>query len=399
MIVPFFSLSYATRYPAFFVTAHPVPIQMESRILLLLLCCCCAGATFAQSRLVPSNGDNIVPNSSFERYSAPPVGWTYKGAHFGQVMKYWFSATTASPDVYGPGVHVPRDWAEKGFGKQTARTGKSMAGLTLFGCTNGKPHCREYVEIQLAEALVTGQTYYVEFWVCPLKRSLHINNIGAYFSVSEIKRTTDEVLVREAQVAAADILTAPAGKWIKVSGHFQAKYEADYILIGNFSDDESTASRAVSDDCFNYAYYYLDDVLVKKSPPFLPVPVKADDLTRVPLEAGKTIQLKNIYFEFDKDELMPRSYIELNKLLQIMRNNPGLVIEVVGHTDNLGSDAYNLDLSARRAQAVLGFLRSNKIAATRLRSHGEGEQKPIATNDTEEGRAQNRRVEFVVVKR
>lgn len=347
----------------------------------------------------PVAGANIVPNPGFERFANPPIGWTYKGADFGRVVKYWFSATTSSPDVYGPGVRVPADWAEKGFGKQTARTGKAMAGLTLYGCTNGKPHCREFVEIQLAEPLVIGQTYYVEFWVAPMRQSLHIDNIGAYFSVSEIRRTTDEVLVRDAQVRAQNLVSGAEGKWLKVSGFFQAKYEAEYILIGNFSDDENTQSLAPRADSYNYAYYYVDDVLVRKSPPFLPVPVKPDDLSRQPLEAGATIALKNIYFEFDRDELMPRSFVELDKLLKILRANPGMVIEVVGHTDNLGSDEYNLELSRRRAQAVVTYLRDNRIPAARLRFRGEGEGKPVAANDTEEGRAKNRRVEFVVVKK
>ena len=342
---------------------------------------------------------NIVPNPSFERFSSAPIGWSYKGAYFGEVVKYWFSATTASPDIYGPDVHVPMDWAEKGFGDQKPRTGKCFAGLTLFGCTNGKPHCREFVEIQLAEPLVIGQAYYVEFWVTHLAKSLQVNNLGAYFSISEIKRLTDEVLVREAQVSAKNIVPAPNGKWVKVSGQFVAKYEAEYVVIGNFRDDFNTLSVAPKADCFNYAYYYLDDVLVKKIPPFMPVPIKPDDLSLQKLEPGKTILLKNIYFEFDKDELMPRSFVELNKLLKIMRETPKLVIEIVGHTDALGDDDYNLDLSRRRALAVVKFLQDNKINKNRLRSHGEGEAKPIASNETDEGRAQNRRVEFVVVKK
>ncbi|MBC7774853.1 MAG: OmpA family protein [Phycisphaerae bacterium] len=342
---------------------------------------------------------NIVPNPSFERFASAPIGWSYKGAYFGEVVKYWFSATTASPDIYGPDVHVPMDWAEKGFGDQKPRTGKCFAGLTLFGCTNGKPHCREFVEIQLAEPLVIGQAYYVEFWVTHLAKSLQINSFGAYFSISEIKRQTDEVLLREAQVGAKDIVAAPGGKWVKVSGQFVAKYEAEYVVIGNFRDDFNTMSVAPTEDCFNYAYYYVDDVLVKKIPPFLPVPVKPDDLTKQKLIPGKIIQLKNIYFEFDKDELMPRSFVELNKLLKIMRENPKLSIEIMGHTDALGDDHYNLDLSRRRALAVVSFLLENKINKNRLRSHGEGETKPIASNETDEGRAQNRRVEFVVVKK
>jgi outer membrane protein OmpA-like peptidoglycan-associated protein len=354
-----------------------------------------AGASSAQQPVT----QNIVPNPGFERYANAPIGWAYKGSYFGEVMKYWFSATTSSPDVYGPNVQVPRDWAEKGFGDQKPHWGKSMAGLTLYGCVNGKPHCREYIEIQLAEPLVPGQTYLVEFWVAHLEKSLQINNLGAYFSEKRIEKKTDEILLLEAQYSAKDIVAAPDGKWVKVSGTFKADKEYEYLLLGNFKDDANTKFKAYRDDCFNYAYYYVDDVSVKKVPPILTVPVKPDDLTKQKLEPGKKITLKNIYFEFDKDELMPRSYVELNKLLKIMQEHPNLVIEIIGHTDNIGDDDYNKYLSRCRAKSVVTFLLENKIKPARLRYRGAGERQPVATNETDEGRAQNRRVEFVVVRK
>lgn len=372
------------------------------RFPLFLFCMSGFVLMFTSSRLfsqVVKDGDNIVPNPGFERFVSPPVGWSYKGAFFGQVVKYWFSATTASPDVYGKGVKVPQDWAEKGFGDQKPHDGSSMAGLTLYGCTNGKPHCREYVEIQLAEPLVPGQNYLVEFWTTHLKRSLQINNLGVCFSEKRIQRQSDEILLFEPQYFSKEKIKAPNGKWVKLSGHFQAKNEADYLIIGNFFEDKNTQTDAYREDCFNYAYYYIDDVLVKKIPPFIEVPVKPDDLTRQPLEEGKSIQLKHIYFEFDKYELMPRSYVELNKLLLIMRENPGVHIQIVGHTDNIGKENYNKYLSRKRAKSVVLFLLENGISAGRLRYHGEGESKPIASNATEEGRFQNRRVEIVVIKR
>lgn len=361
----------------------------------ILIAALMPGAAFLQQ---PSL-QNIVPNPGFERYANAPIGWAYKGSYFGEVMKYWFSATTASPDVYGPNVKVPADWADKGFGNQKPHGGKSMAGLTLYGCINGKPHCREYIEIQLAEPLVPGQTYLVEYWVTHLEKSLQINNLGAYFSETRIERKTDEVLTPEPQFIVKDIVEAPNGKWVKVSGTFKADKEYEYLMLGNFRDDQRTQFKAYRDDCFNYAYYYVDDVLVKKVPPFLLVPVKPDDLTRQKLEPGKPILLKNIYFEFDKDELMPRSYVELNKLLKIMQENPHMVIEIIGHTDNIGDDDYNKYLSRCRAKSVVTFLLENKIKPARLRYRGAGEHQPVATNDTDEGRAQNRRVEFVVVRK
>ncbi len=379
---------------------HIMPLLLRSsRHLFCLLSLVLASPADSLHAQLLKDGDNIVPNPGFERFVSPPVGWSYKGAFFGQVVKYWFSASTASPDIYGPGVKVPSDWADKGFGEQKPHSGNCMAGLTLYGCTNGKPHCREYVEIQLAEPLVPGQRYQVEFWASHLKRSLQINNLGAFFSEKRIQRQSDEILLYKPQFFTTKKVEAPGGKWVKLSGYFEATDESEYLTIGNFSTDEDTETTTYRDDCFNYAYYYIDDVLVKKVPPFISVPVKPDDLTRQPLEEGKTIQLKHIYFEFDKYELMPRSYVELHKLLLILRENPGMHIQIVGHTDNIGKDNYNKYLSRKRAKSVVQFLMENGIPAGRLRYYGEGESKPIASNATEEGRFQNRRVEIIVLKR
>ena len=137
---------------------------------------------------------NIVPNASFENYASPPIGWFYKGPHFTRVLRYWSAATAASPDVFGPKVRVPEHWAEKDFGLQEVRTGESMVGITVFGCEEGKPHCREYLQIQLEESLVKGQNYYAEFWTSHLPRSLQIDKLGMYFSNARIERTTNDLL-------------------------------------------------------------------------------------------------------------------------------------------------------------------------------------------------------------
>ncbi len=374
-------------------------MNSNQKLKLVILVCFFATSVFSQKSTFrpPKDGENIVPNGGFELYSAAPIGWFYKGVHFGQVMKYWYSITTSSPDVYGPKVKVPTDWAEKGFGNQKSHGGQSFAGLTLFGCLNGKPHCREYIQVQLAEPLVPGQYYEVEFWTTHLARSLQINNLGVLFSNEPIERKTDEVLIFSPQIRAENIIAATGGKWKKISKRFRATDESEYLAIGNFFDDPNTQSMPYRADCYNYAYYYIDDVLVKKIPPYLPPPVKSDDLTKLDLKTGDTVRLRNIYFEFDRAELMPRSFVELNKLLKIMLLNPKLSVEIVGHTDSDGSDIYNLDLSKRRARTVVNFLVENKIGQKRLKMRGEGERVPVADNETDAGRAVNRRVEFVVL--
>ena len=117
-----------------------------------------------------------------------------------------------------------------------------------------------------------------------------------------------------------------------------------------------------------------------------------------PIEVGITVRLKNIYFDFDKTTLKSESFVELNKVVDFLKQNPKVSIEIAGHTDSKGSDTYNANLSQGRSQSVVDYLVSQGIDRERLQAHGYGESKPIDSNETEEGRANNRRVEFTVLK-
>jgi outer membrane protein OmpA-like peptidoglycan-associated protein len=124
--------------------------------------------------------------------------------------------------------------------------------------------------------------------------------------------------------------------------------------------------------------------------------------TTTPIEVKpkeeKPIILKNVFFDTDKAILRSESFAELNKLKLLLTENPAMRIELRGHTDNQGSDSHNLDLSDRRAKAVRDYLIKNGIVADRLQAKGFGETKPIDSNDTSEGRQNNRRTEFVILK-
>jgi outer membrane protein OmpA-like peptidoglycan-associated protein/tetratricopeptide (TPR) repeat protein len=116
-----------------------------------------------------------------------------------------------------------------------------------------------------------------------------------------------------------------------------------------------------------------------------------------PIEANATVILKNIFFDVNKFELKPESQVELDKLVQLLNENPTIKIEISGHTDNVGKPADNLVLSNNRAKAVVNYLISKKITAQRLTSKGYGETKPVGDNKTDEGRAMNRRTEVKVI--
>jgi OmpA-OmpF porin, OOP family len=123
------------------------------------------------------------------------------------------------------------------------------------------------------------------------------------------------------------------------------------------------------------------------------------DLYLQQIEVGVTVRLKNIYFDFDKTTLKKESFVELNKVVDFLKENPTVEIEIAGHTDNKGSDDYNANLSQGRSQSVVDYIVSQGIESSRMSAHGYGEAKPIETNDTDAGRANNRRVEFTVLKK
>ncbi len=114
-------------------------------------------------------------------------------------------------------------------------------------------------------------------------------------------------------------------------------------------------------------------------------------------ERQVVIDLEGVHFEFDKATLTPDSRSTLDAAVEILGNHPQLEVEVAGHTDNIGTESYNLDLSKRRARVVYDYLIDNGISADRLSTEGYGESEPIASNDTERGRAQNRRTELVIL--
>jgi outer membrane protein OmpA-like peptidoglycan-associated protein len=141
-------------------------------------------------------------------------------------------------------------------------------------------------------------------------------------------------------------------------------------------------------------YLFYSDVfaLSKK----LPDSTYQKDIPLQPLQLNAAVTFKNLQFKTNSYQLEPVSLIELSKLLQLMNENPTIKVQVNGHTDNVGTPAANIALSTNRAKAVVDYLISKGIDANRLQYKGFGQTKPVADNSTEEGKAKNRRTEFVI---
>ena len=153
------------------------------------------------------------------------------------------------------------------------------------------------------------------------------------------------------------------------------------------------ATYALNADAEGYLFYSENyDVPAggPKEPYALDVPLS-------PLTPGSVMALRNVFFNTASYELLPASDTELDKLVRLLRGNPSLRIELGGHTDNVGNDAANQKLSEQRANAVREHLIGQGIDPERIQARGYGEARPMATNETEEGRALNRRTEVTVL--
>jgi OmpA-OmpF porin, OOP family len=189
------------------------------------------------------------------------------------------------------------------------------------------------------------------------------------------------------------------GTWTRFAFSYVATGGERFLTIGNFSSDGETrsqfitASQATEPMLNRAAYFFIDDVKV--------ILTSAPPLTQAPVLAGysetKTYEdyvLKNVQFRFNEHTLLEESFPELNKVVDILRFYKTWKVLIMGHTDDVGSEQYNMDLSLERANSVAEYLIKNGVNPTRLQIQGFGKQSPIKKGTDEATRAINRRVEI-----
>ncbi len=231
--------------------------------------------------------------------------------------------------------------------------------------------------------------------------------------------------------------------WVKIEGVYLANGDEKYITLGGFYIEDKAINKILENflnpskkyntkefekylskkvlrfetqektwDFKDYAYYFIDDISV------VPVDENGNEIVLYPellrpdtlhqheetlniekLEIGESFILNNIFFEFEKSNLLPESFPVLNKLAETMQQNAIIEVEISGHTDNSGSEEYNYKLSEARAKSVVIYLIEKGIPPERLKHKGYGSSKPLSDNSTEESRAKNRRVEFTILKK
>ena len=351
---------------------------------------------------------NMVFNPSFEEHSHCPDRIDALGIMDG--VDAWWQPTKGSSDYFhacgGRECLTPRNK----MGLQEPHSGQAYCGIYC-----SKENYREYLQTELKEPLQAGHRYRVSFWVSLADKSpFAIATLGALFTKERISDTTWNILMNnestdlgngQKQVIATHYkpqVVNPSryiliymDQWNKITGDFVAEGGERFLTLGNFNsfNHSNVVETRAENTVLSGAYYYIDDVSVECLD-CTDIPRLADSVN-VP-HKGDIVTLHNVLFDTDKSELLPQSYNELRKLITLLQTHPSMKLELRGHTDNQGTVEHNRLLSDARAKAVADYLIANGIGSDRLTWKGYGKSLPIDTNDTPEGRQNNRRVEFRV---
>ena len=358
---------------------------------LCVLCALCGSFhfTFAQ---------NLVANGGFEEYYRCPSSFSTDSRDY--FLPAWNSPNKGTPDHYHQcswdDSDVPFNWA----GQSNAHTGMGYSGIYAWS-ENGKNY-REYIQCELTKPLERGARYRVQFHFKLSSYSVFATDrIGLIFADSVLIRNDDKLIRRTPSLVKMKAVGFVDETWELATIEYTARGGERAIVIGNFSDDRTThhvllASRkGKSFMLSSSAYYYIDDVSVIQTWPPLPSN-ETDTLTWTdgrPIEPNQVYTLKNIQFELDSYQVLLGSHPDLDKMVEVMREKADWKVELTGHTDDLGSDQYNLELSQKRARSVADYLMSKGIAEVRIVSKGFGKQQPLDLRLDDDARSINRRVE------
>jgi outer membrane protein OmpA-like peptidoglycan-associated protein len=361
---------------------------MNGKILFFFLAFLLVKNSFSQ---------NLVPNPSFEEFDQCPGSYNYSTD--GKIAPGWTSPSRGTPDMFHScskgTAGVPTNWA--GYSK--ANSGQGYAGIYVFKAKSAHSY-REYLQATLKSALLKDADYLVEFYFKLSSNSKYsIDRIGVLLSDSSFTTTRDDVLHPPTHEFIMDkpYDKRTTGLWTKFSYRYKAKGGEKLITIGNFSTNEQTKnffihfSKAKEPMLNDHAYFFIDDVRVQ------PLQVPAQPVTPA-APAYKLYEyyvLKNVQFDFDRYHLVEASFAELQKVTEALKKHPDWNIIVRGHTDFVGSDQFNMELSLKRANSVKQYLADHGVATHRITAEGYGKKQPLKEGTTEEARAANRRVEIL----
>ncbi|ARV05798.1 hypothetical protein BTO04_03380 [Polaribacter sp. SA4-10] len=339
---------------------------------------------------------NLVRNGSFEESkvcpplkNAPIIADGWKNAGLGSSDRY--TKKCLDNNKPNPLFGVPKN----GHGISEPKEGISYAGLFLYT----QPQVwREYIQTALKRPLISKTNYLISFYYRLSSKSAYAcENLSMALTTNAIRQVKTMPISFKPQI---NITKGNASNHNKGWQYYEEIYEANggerFITIGNFESRNAIEIQKINRSTFpkdvlkngliKGAYYYFDDVVIQR----------IQEAVASSFEINKVLKFEWVYFKTDKSVINEKGTNELKVLSNYLSANPQLKIKIMAHTDNVGSDNYNLELSQKRAMIVVHFLIASGISKNRIISEYYGESKPIESNNSGKGKALNRRTEYIL---
>ena len=356
----------------------------------------------SQTPLPVLDAASLVRDGGFESKKFCPSDYNQQRL---RTLSSWEQPTEGTPDHFAAcsgsaGVPVNR------FGKELGLDGEAYGGLVVF--SRAKWRYREYLTTELTRSLAPNEWVCVSFWYSAAEKAgVVADGIGALLSAEKPRGERDYILEQTPQMVNPEghYLEVSDG-WVKLSDAVQAEGGERWLTLGNFDAKGETRLALSADapkDASDWAYVYLDGVAV------VPVDRPEDCACLVrkiaseisdppePLTRVEELERDTLHFDFDDASLQEEDLVKLDRWGNMLRRNRFLRLEVHGHTDAMGPEGYNAELSDQRARAAFAYLMDQGVAPDRMRTNGHGSANPAASNRDAQGRARNRRVEFRLV--
>lgn len=362
--------------------------------------------------------DNLVPNWSFESMVEDEDLRRYDEF---KLAEGWYDPTSALSELFSSQtrsryVQVPDNM----YGTEIPFDGENYAGIHAYSPRSREP--RTYIGVQLKEKMDENALYCIKFRASLAERSLYAaNNLGVVISSKQVSKKGETSITRDDAVVTDknEIVTISEGWW-QYCKRYNAKGGERYLAIGNFSDDEKTAyetmevSSEYEDGGEPAAYYYIDAIEIRK--------VEASENcgcsnTKIPeskiifsasvqilddMPIGAKVEAIDAYFYQYKDELVSSTKRTTDQIIEMMKANPAMRVEIIGHTDKeeveLSKSEMSLkNLADNRAQNTREYMADKGVERGRMLTKSMDDKQPVSTMTTPLSLAKNRRVEFRIV--
>jgi OmpA-OmpF porin, OOP family len=365
-----------------------------------------------------SDGNNLILNPEFTYFYYKPVSIVQDGrSKIDEWIPFWKAPGNYTPDYLSNirSIDVLSNYYLFDFPLPNRFT---YAGLGLY---RDSLSYSEYIQGKLVKPLSKGRKYCIKVSIALSSYSgLSVNRLGFYLSPNPISIDESNESSFKPQVILSTVLVENK-RFITLCSSFIADGKERFISIGRFCSPDKLdiiRRKKIPQTLFGIeksAYYLLENVDLHeiqdtkecncqgdsaqfdtlRTVPNQEIPYIETDFNK--LKLGSTIILKNVNFEFNSYRLQQDADKVLNTLLNYLSDNPEINLQISGHTDDIGTDEYNLELSINRAKTVYNWLISNGVESKRLRYTGFGKSAPLYNETDESFRALNRRVEVKII--